>query len=175
MKSEYLLALVFRLMGLLLGLQSLAYIPSMLWAATLFAPGDSSLQRHMLPQVLGFALSLLVAFVLLRHGRYFARRLVPADEHIHLPGHVAGADSQAVFRLLVRAVGALVVALAVPELVGQGFGRITLHPLSLPPPWLELTPGLVKLLIGIYFVKGAPHLVDFAYGAPDNAEETPVQ
>lgn len=171
MKSEYLLALIFRLVGLFLGLQALAYIPSTLLTATVFAPGEFSFQSHILPQFFGLASSLLVAFVLLKYGRDFARRLVPPDEHIPMPAPTVGADSQAVFRLLVRAVGVLVLALAVPELVGQGFGRVTLPPMALPPSWAALAPGLVKLLIGIYFVKGAPHLVDFAYDEPDNAPE----
>ena len=64
MKSEYAMALVFRILGLLLGLQAIAFIPGMVWATSEPLSAESTTWRYVMPQVLGWVLCLAVAYVL---------------------------------------------------------------------------------------------------------------
>lgn len=165
MKSEYVMALVFRILGLLLGLQAVAFIPGMMWAASMPLSAESATWLRMMPQVLGLVLSLTVAYVLFRHGRWLARCIVPEDEHLELAGiAVERANTVPVFRLLLRVVGALVAAWAVPELVGHSFAHVMVYQIGRQQVWTQIAPGVVKLAIGVYLLKGGPHIVRFAYG-----------
>lgn len=165
MKSEFVMALVFRILGLLLGLQAIAFIPGVMLAASMPLSPESTIGSHILPQMLGLGLSLIVAYVLLRHGCWLARRIVSADEYLELANvAIEKADTIPVFRLFLRIVGALVVALAIPELAGHGLGHVMIYKMSNEQVWTQIAPGAVKLAIGIYLLRGGPHLVHFAYG-----------
>ena len=166
MKSEYVMALIFRILGLLLGLQAVAFIPGIMLATSEPFSGGSPTWPLVMTQVLGLVLCLPVAFVLFRYGRWLANLVVGEDEHLELAGvAVETADTLPVFRLLLRVVGAFVVAWSVPELAGHGFGHVMLYQMSGPQIWTQIAPGVVKLAIGVYLLKGGTHLVRFAYGS----------
>ena len=171
MKSESVIALVFRIAGLLLAVQSLAFIPSVLMATTTGTFRTEPTWPYVLPQVFGLVSGLIAAYVLFRHGRWLARRVVSEDEHLEVADMSAGrADTAPVFRLFLRILGAFVVALAVPELVGHGFGRVMLDQMQYPVIWSQIAPAVVKLAIGVYLLKGGPDLVRFAYGSESPSE-----
>ena len=167
MKSESVIALVFRIAGLLLAVQSLAFIPSVLMATTTGTFRTEPTWPYVLPQVFGLVSGLIAAYVLFRHGRWLARRVVSEDEHLEVADMSAGrADTAPVFRLFLRILGAFVAALAVPELVGHDFGRVMQYPVI----WSQIAPAVVKLAIGVYLLKGGPDLVRFAYGSESPSE-----
>ena len=171
MKTEDILALVVRALGLFLGLQALAFLPGLILAAVGAQAGESETQRLIMTSLLGMLMSLALAFLFLRRAHYFTRQLVkndePATESVDLAGLTPHhADTTPVFRLLLRVSGAVLVALALSELTGHVVLRGMMHPMGFPPLWIESFPGLAKLAFGVYFLKGAPHLVDFAYGEP---------
>ena len=84
MKSEYVMALVFWILGLLLGLQAMAFFPGMIWAASDPSTEGPAVWLRVMPQVLGLVLCLSVAYVLFCHGRGLAHRIVPEDERLDL-------------------------------------------------------------------------------------------
>ena len=166
MKSEYLMALIFRILGLLLGLQAVAFIPGIMLATSEPFSIGSPTWPFVMPQVLGLVLCLPAAFVLFRYGRWLAKLVVDEDEHLELAGvAVETADTLPVFHLLLRVVGAFVVAWSVPELAGHGFAHVMVYQLGGPQIWTQIAPGVVKLAIGVYLLKGGTHLVRFAYGS----------
>ena len=63
MKSESVIALVFRIAGLLLAVQSLAFIPSVLMATTTGTFRTEPTWPYVLPQVFGLVSGLIAAYV----------------------------------------------------------------------------------------------------------------
>ena len=176
MKSEHLLALVFRILGLLLGLQALAFIPAMGWALAQAQVEGWDARTVAVSQVAGFALCMAGAYVLFRHGRWLAQRVVPGDEALVLGGMSLGeADSEPVLRLFLRVAGAFAVAWSLPELAGHGLGRVMVYQMAQYHVWTEMAPGAVKLAIGLYLLKGGPHLLRFAYGVGPSGRGEPVR
>jgi hypothetical protein len=168
MKSQHLFALVFRLLGLLLGFQSLGFLPMIGFMFVKPNPGGPSSLLYVVPQIAGFVLSLIGVYILFFKARWMAERVVSSDEHIDAQGAIhADADCEAVFRLLLRIVGAIAIAWAIPELAGQGMGHTVYYRMDMHNLWTTLLPGLVKLSIGVYLLRGGSQVVLFAYGSRD--------
>jgi hypothetical protein len=166
MKSQHILALVFRLLGLLMGYQSLVFLPMIGFTFVQPSPGGQSVWLYVIPQVAGLVLSLVGAYVLFSKARWMADRVVSSDEHIDARDAIlADSDCEPVFRLLLRVVGAIAIAWAIPELVGRGMGHAVLYRMAAHNLGTTLLPGLVKLSIGIYLLRGGRQVVQFAYGS----------
>ncbi|MBT4496340.1 MAG: hypothetical protein HOC74_01385 [Gemmatimonadetes bacterium] len=175
MKSEYAIALVLRILGLLMAFQAVALVPMTVWWVFSEPFEGMATFSRLLPQVIGFLLSLALAYLLFMHGGRLARYVVPDDEQLdfgNMP--LESADTVPVFRLLLRVVGALAMAWSVPELAGQGFARVTVYQFGPQHVWTQLVPSLLKFAIGLYLLRGGNLLVDLAYGTDDTPkEETP--
>ena len=176
MKSEHLMALIFRVLGVLLGFQALVFIPVIGWTLVQAQTEGGDLGALVAPQAAGFAFSVAGAYVLFRHARWLARRAVPGDEALDC-GEMSleDADSEPVLRLFLRVAGAFAVAWALPELAGHGLGRIAMYQFTHYHVWTEMAPGAVKLAIGLYLLKGGPHLLRFAYGVGPSGRGEPVR
>jgi len=175
MKSQYLLALAFRLLGTMLVFQTLVLIPMVGFSLAQPSPGGGSGWTHIGPQIAGLVLGSIGACLFLFRARRLAERVVPDDERIDVQGAAReDADSIAAFRLLLRVVGAIAVVWAIPELVGQGMGYVVVRRVMLQHVWTSLLPGLIKLSIGIYLMRGGARVALLAYGSGDaSPDEAP--
>ena len=172
MKSQHLLALVFRVLGTIFLFQIFVLIPTLGFSLALPSPSGMGGWFSIGPQIAALFLSIIGAYVFLFHALRLAERVVPCDELIGAPeGGVKDADSVAVFRLLLRVVGAIAVAWAVPELVGQGFGSVKLFRVTTQHVWTAFLPGVVKLSIGLYLLRGGDQVVQFAYRSQDASKD----
>ena len=165
MKSRHILALVFRLLGLLLGFRSLVFLPMVGFSFVQPNPGGPSIWLYIVPQIVGFVLSFVGAYILFFKARWMADRVVSSDEHIDAQDAIlTDSDGEPVFRLLLRVVGAIAIAWAIPELAGQGMGHGIHYRMAASNLGTVLLPALVKLSIGIYLLRGGRQVVLFAYG-----------
>jgi hypothetical protein len=68
------------------------------------------------------------------------------------------------FGVAVRTIGLLACLAAILYLISGAI--VSISPsckANVSPPWQYFTVGLVALLVGIYFLRGAPLIVRFAY------------
>lgn len=163
MNARSLLALVLRLGGLLLTWQVLSYVATYGWMVyhSMFQGREGSLS--LMP---GALLHVALAYLLFFHADRLVRLAGIPDEPLSVPTPADGGDT---FRLLLRVAGALVIAMAIPDLVGDGLGRILVTPRRPPALWIDLGAALLKLAIGLYFLRGGDRVVRFAYGDPPPA------
>lgn len=171
MKARTLLSIGLRLLGVVLALRTIVYVPVLVGIVI-----SLSLGREDLPVVLpaqwplvasvavAFVLTLAAAVVLLVYADALAAKFVPPDEDIDLKGWDAPSVGRTLFPLALKVVGAVCVAFAIPQIAGQGIKGIV----SYWPAWghvVEHTlPGLISFAIGIYLLKGGPLFVRLAYG-----------
>jgi hypothetical protein len=172
MKSEYVVALVLRILGLLLAFQAVMFLPYLIMTFSGALSEDPAIWSHIWPQVIGLSLSLAAAYLLFMHGGWLARCVVPEDEQLDFGDMpLENADTIPLFRLLLRVVGAFALAWSVPELAGQGFASIKVYRFSSDQVWTQLVPGLLKFVIGLYLLRGGDHLIRFAYSVDAAPQE----
>ncbi len=164
MTSRDLVTLVFRILGILLGLQSVN--AAIAWAMMAFQPphGIESQMPYLPPLFAGLVLSAAGALVLFFQARRFAGVVVPEKENAVAQSiSLTSMDEASVFTLFLRITGAFAIAWGIPELAGHGMMQINISFGRPDNLWTVMTPGLVKVAIGIYLLRGGSHIVRLAY------------
>jgi hypothetical protein len=105
-------------------------------------------------------LLLCMAYVLLKWGDAIANRLIQGDAQ--LPAVGAGEWEKPVFSLAMRILGAMSIVRTVPSLLTQ-LARTPFRAFFMPQGWGEVAGFAVILLIGLYLLFGARHLVEFLF------------
>jgi hypothetical protein len=123
--------------------------------------------------VLFWILLVVAAVGLLQSGDRIARRLVPTDTTLLTTVADVRQWQRAVFALSVRVIGAVCVIRSLPQLalsVLQLAGRVRQAGWNWGTWVTSITfiGAIVLLILGAYFISGGKHIVEFAYGHPED-------
>lgn len=142
--------------------------------------GDAGKVWFLVAATLAPCWHIIVAYVLLAWGESFAARLVREDSPI--PPMGASRWGERVLGIAMRIIGVVLLVRGIPELVGgllelplrtayqEGIGSET---------WVRFWPALagavVVILIGVYLITGARHLVRALYPAQERGTQAPEE
>jgi hypothetical protein len=168
MTKRDILSVAFRIIGVYLAIFAIVSIPMIIFS--LASQGQMQQSGMIIPPrswvarisiqlnpilMFGFALALL------KWADSLAAKLIKEDSAVSMPQ--AAADTKQVFVLALRIIGVMQIVAAAPGLIANLLRLLPLGAMSRSAPGFNLPELIVRLLIGIYLLSGAKHLVAIVF------------